>query len=148
MAYPSKEQIKSIFGKWTDGDQPGFFTHVADNVNWTVESKTALGGTYTSKSDFRTATTTVMGDLIHPDTPFLLRVINVIGGGDEEWAAVELLCDCKTKNMTDYKQTYCWVTKWKLLSDDAEGKIVEVRAYLDTALVDKVVDEHQQQKRS
>lgn len=32
MAYPSKDQIRSIFTHMTNGEQDAFFSHVADDV--------------------------------------------------------------------------------------------------------------------
>ena len=109
-------------------------------------SHTALGGTYTSKKGFRAATLAALGEIIDPDYPMRLRPINVIGGGNEEWATVELRTNSKSLNGTAYDQTYAWCTRWKPLKEDEDGKIVQVHAYLDTALLDKVVDEGKKSK--
>ncbi|KAI7553116.1 hypothetical protein KC331_g1451 [Hortaea werneckii] len=78
--------------------------------------------------------------------PLSLQVINVVGGGrDQDWALVELKADAVCKNgVTDeelqmvgmpYPQRYAWVMRF-----DENGTIVQVRAYLDSALVQKAVD--------
>lgn len=82
----------------------------------------------------------VVGNFLHPDSPLRLHVVNIIGGGSEEWAVVELKNVGKTNKGMDYNQTYCWCTRWKPLSEDDQGKIVQVRAYLDTGLVDRCAE--------
>ncbi|KAI7209612.1 hypothetical protein KC333_g8637, partial [Hortaea werneckii] len=68
--------------------------------------------------------------------PLALQVINVVGGGgDQEWALVELKADAVCKNGMPYPQRYAWVMRF-----DENGTIVQVRAYLDSALVQKAVD--------
>lgn len=72
-------------------------------------------------------------DPTHPVRP---KVHNIIGGGpDEEWAMVEMTNESKTKTGIEYNNTFAWATRW-----NAEGKIVQVRAYLDTALVRDAVE--------
>lgn len=57
-------------------------------------------------------------DPAHPVRP---RVHNIVGGGDDEWAAVEMTNTSKTVTGMDYNNTFCWVTRW-----NPEGKIVQV----------------------
>jgi len=70
-----------------------------------------------------------------PSTPMLLKIKNIIGGGEsEEWCTVEMENEGKCKNGMDYNQRYSWNVRW-------EGNvIVEVRAYVDTALVRDVIE--------
>lgn len=71
-----------------------------------------------------------------PEHPVWPKVQNIVGGGpDEEWAVVEMTNESKTKTGLDYNNTFAWATRW-----NTEGKIVQVRAYLDTALVRDIVD--------
>ncbi|OTA35931.1 hypothetical protein BTJ68_04164 [Hortaea werneckii EXF-2000] len=68
--------------------------------------------------------------------PLALKVVNVVGGGrDQEWALVELEANAVCKNGMPYPQRYAWVMRF-----DETGIIVQVRAYLDSALVQKAVD--------
>lgn len=57
-------------------------------------------------------------DPAHPVRP---RVHNIVGGGDDEWAAVEMTNTSKTVTGMDYNNTFCWVTRW-----NPQGKIVQV----------------------
>jgi uncharacterized protein len=56
---------------------------------------------------------------------------------DGDWAGVELRSHAIAKNGMRFDNRYCWVTRF-----DGET-IVEVRAYLDSALVQKLIDENQ-----
>jgi ketosteroid isomerase-like protein len=54
---------------------------------------------------------------------------------DGDTAAVELSTHSITKDGTPFNNRYCWVCRFD------EDKIVEVRAYLDSALVKQVIEE-------
>ena len=56
---------------------------------------------------------------------------------DGDWAVVELRSHAIAKNGMRFDNRYCWVTRF-----DGET-IIEVRAYLDSALVQKLIDENQ-----
>lgn len=72
-------------------------------------------------------------DPAHPVRP---KVHNIVGGGpDSEWAFVEMTNESKTKTGIEYNNTFAWATRW-----NDEGRIVQVRAYLDTALVRDAVE--------
>lgn len=122
------EKVRSIFAKLSS-DQPGdFFQHVSNNVDWTVLGTHPLAGHYTSKQAFRDATFERLGKLF--DTPLKLHTRSVLLDGDR--AAVELYARTTTKSDVAFNNDYCWVCRF-------EGEtIVEVRAYLDSALVAKV----------
>ncbi|KAF4303861.1 hypothetical protein GTA08_BOTSDO07784 [Botryosphaeria dothidea] len=133
--YASKEHIQDVFSHMAVGDYDGFFANVVPDVQWTVQSKTILGGTYNNRDEFRTKTFGRLGKIMDPEHPVHPKVHNIVGGGDDEWAMVEMTNTSKTKTGLDYNNTFCWATRW-----NTEGKIVQVRAYLDTALVQHIVD--------
>lgn len=71
-----------------------------------------------------------------PEHPVWPKVQNIVGGGpNEEWAVVEMTNQSMTKTGLEYNNTFAWATRW-----NTEGKIVQVRAYLDTALVRDIVE--------
>jgi len=70
-----------------------------------------------------------------PSTPMRMTAHNIIGGGADEWCTVEMRNEGKAKGGMEYNQTYAWCVRW-----NNEGKIVQVRAYLDTALVRDVIE--------
>ena len=45
-------QVHEIFKSLEAGNGAEFFTHVADDVDWTVEGTHPLAGHYRTKSDF------------------------------------------------------------------------------------------------
>jgi ketosteroid isomerase-like protein len=49
---------REIFKGREDGDSAAFFTHVADDVDWTVMGTNPLAGRYRSKADFIAGTFT------------------------------------------------------------------------------------------
>ena len=63
-----------------------------------------------------------------------LSVVNVMVSGD--WAIVELRADATAKNGMRFDNSYCWLARFH------DGKIVEVRAYLDRALVARLFAEY------
>jgi uncharacterized protein len=54
----------------------------------------------------------------------------------DEWAVIELRSDATAKNGLRFDNRYCWVCRF------AGDTIVEVRAYLDSALVARLFDEN------
>src|SRR5215210_5896882 len=65
----------------------------------------------------------------------VLRVTNVLVDGDT--AAVELESLSTALNGKPFNNRYCWVARF------SNGNIVEVRAYLDSALVQQLIDENE-----
>ncbi|KAF1992464.1 hypothetical protein K402DRAFT_320509, partial [Aulographum hederae CBS 113979] len=114
-------------------------------LEWTVMSQTgALGGTYHSAADFREKTIVKLGSIMDPDTPLRMKLHNIIGGsGTDEWTTIEMQNEGKTKNGMEYNQKYAWCVRWSPLP---EGKIVQVRAYLDSKLLDDVITADEENK--
>lgn len=69
-------------------------------------------------------------DPAHPVHP---RVHNIVGGGDEEWAAVEMTNTSKTVTGMEYNNTFCWVTRW-----NTEGKIVQVSVHVEVKKIIRI----------
>jgi len=130
----SAEYVKQIFTALANGDGPTFFNNVAENVQWRVTgTDNPLSGDYTSKSQFVPATFHRLGKLM--EGRMKLEIVHVMVDGD--MAAVELKANATAKNGTKFANEYCWVCRF-------EGeKIVQVRAYLDSALVKRVLEENE-----
>ena len=45
-------QITAIFDQLSTGNYTGFFSHVSDTVNWTVEGTSPLSGDYSDLETF------------------------------------------------------------------------------------------------
>ena len=125
-------QVRDIFKNLQTGDGREFFTHVADDVDWIVEGTHPLAGHYHSKADFLAHTFEKLEKVLPQGTE--LHVEHALVSGD--WAVVELHSLATAKNGLRFDNRYCWVCRFR------DDKIVEVRAYLDSALVARLFQEN------
>ena len=90
-------KITTIFTLLAEGNPSAFFAHVSPTVHWTVMGTRPLAGTYHSISEFQEATFARLSEFMKKDDPVRLEVVNVAGGGEQEWAVTELkvLGTCK-----------------------------------------------------
>lgn len=89
--FPNQAQICSIFSNLAgrNANYSGFFSQVADNVNWIIEGTHALAGLYNNKTVLEAAFTRI-DDTGTAENPLTISITNIIGGGNEEWSVVEL----------------------------------------------------------
>ena len=125
--------VKSLFANLENGKSDAFFEHVADNVNWTVMGTHPLAGTYHTKTDFLTHTFARLDKILKEGV--VLRVTNILVDGDS--AAVEMESLSTALNGKPFDNRYCWIVHF------SNETIVEVRAYLDSALVERLIDENE-----
>jgi uncharacterized protein len=128
----TEREVRALFSKLESGDGKQFFDHVADDVDWTVEGTHPLAGHYQSKEEFFSHTFAILNKVLPEGTQ--LRVENVLTSGD--WAVVELRSMAIARNGMRFDNRYCWVVRFE------NGSIVQVRAYLDSAMVQKLIDEN------
>jgi ketosteroid isomerase-like protein len=126
------DRVRAIFKGLEEGDGAAFFEHVADDVDWTVEGTHPLAGHYGSKSDFRAHTFEKLNRVLQQGTQ--LRVEHALVNAD--WAVVELHSLAIAKNGLRFDNRYCWVCRF------VGGRITQVRAYLDSALVARLFAEN------
>ena len=126
------DYVREIFKGLEQGDGNAFFVHVADKVDWTVMGTHPLAGHYRSKKDFVAGTFARLAQVLPKGAQ--LHVENIIVKDDA--AVVELQSLATAKNGMRFDNRYCWIAFFK------EGKIVRVRAYLDSALVTQLFDEN------
>ena len=120
-----EQMVRRIFAGLEHGDGGAFFSHVADNVDWTVMGTHPLAGHYNSKADFRAGTFSKLAKVLPGGVQ--LEVTHAFVSGDI--AVVELVSRATARNGMRFDNHYCWTVRF-------EGDtIVEVRAYLDSALV-------------
>jgi uncharacterized protein len=124
--------VSEIFKNLESGDGKGFFDHVADDVDWIVEGTHPLAGHYHSKAEFLVHTFEKLAKVLPQGTQ--LHVEHTIVSGD--WAVVELRSAATANNGLRFDNRYCWVCRF------VNGTVVEVRAYLDSALVARLFDEN------
>jgi ketosteroid isomerase-like protein len=134
--------VKSLFTSLENGRNEAFFEHVADDISWTVMGTHPLVGAYHTKADFLAHTFARLNKILKEGV--VLRVTNILIDGDS--AAVELGSLSTALNGKPFDNRYCWIVHF------SDGTIVEVRTYLDSALVQRLIDEnepppsHQEQK--
>lgn len=148
MSTPTARKIHAVFSPLSQqGHQREFSAYVSDTVNWDIRGHSPMSRTYTSKQDFMDSTLKVLAERVLTD-PLRLRVVNVVGtleGEGEEMdgeVAVELeAIDAVCRNGLRYDMRYVWVCGFE------KGKIVKVRAYLDTDLLNRAMKENMPELR-
>lgn len=126
------ETAREIFGKLEVGDGSSFFDHVADDVDWTVMGTHPLAGRYRGKAAFRAGTFDKLAKVLLNGPQ--LRVVSLLMA--EGWAIVELRSDAVAKNGMRFDNRYCWLARF------VGPTIAEVRAYLDSAMIERVFAEN------
>ncbi|GAB7350927.1 hypothetical protein MBLNU459_g1437t2 [Dothideomycetes sp. NU459] len=152
-SYPTREDIKSLFANLSNGNAEAFYSRVSPDVEWDVLGHHPLAGHFTTLEDWKRGALGPINAVLRE--PLQLQVRNIVGGGTEEWAVVELFANGICKNGgpdtttlyrayadafsqgMEYPQQYSWVMRF-----DNKGTIVQVRAYLDSALVQKAIDQN------
>jgi ketosteroid isomerase-like protein len=129
----TKEYVQNLFHFLETDDNSHFFDKVADDVNWTVMGTHPLAGMYHSKTDFIVNTFIRLNKILRDGV--ILKVKNIIV--QDETAVVELEAISTAMNGKPFNNTYCWVCFFE------NNIIVEVRAYVDSALVQRVIDENE-----
>jgi ketosteroid isomerase-like protein len=126
------DYVREVFKGLENGDGAAFFTHVADDVDWTVMGTHPLAGRYRSKADFIAGTFTKLGQVLPQGTQLHLEYLIVKG----DQAVVELHSLATARNGMRFDNRYCWILFFEA------DKIVRVRAYLDSALVAQLFKEN------
>jgi len=126
------DRVREMFKGLEKGDGAAFFERVADNVDWTVMGSHPLAGHYRSKKDFIAGTFAKLSQVLTQGAQ--LHVENLLVKDDQ--AVVELHSLATAKNGMRFDNRYCWVVYFQ------GGRIVRVRAYLDSALVARLFEEN------
>jgi len=108
-----------------------FFDNVADDVDWTVMGDHPLAGRYRSKADFYAATFARLNEVLEGGVKLVVEHVHISGNV----VVAELRSISTAIDGTPFDNRYCWVCEL----DDA-GRVVVVRAYLDSALVRDLLD--------
>ncbi|MDD4378116.1 nuclear transport factor 2 family protein [Methanobacterium aggregans] len=127
------KKVENLFKNLETGNNDDFFKHVSDDVSWTVMGTHPLAGTYHSKEEFVSHTFGRLNRILKKGV--ILKVNNVLL--QDETAVVEMESISTALNGKPFNNTYCWVVYFQ------DEVIVEVRAYVDSALVQRVIDENE-----
>lgn len=126
-------KVENLFKNLETGNNDDFFKHVSDDVSWTVMGTHPLAGTYHSKEEFVSHTFQRLNRILKEGV--ILKVKNILVQDDT--AVVEMESISTALNGNPFNNTYCWVVYFQ------DEVIVEVRAYVDSALVQKIIDENE-----
>lgn len=128
-AEENRKILKDAIAEWQAGDGMAIFRLLADDVEWTVIGSTAVSGTYRSRQAFIDGAVTAIGSRI--DGMVAPEIVEILAEGD----TVVLRWDGKgrMRDGTPYENRYSWTMRF------SGGKVVEGTAYLDTALVDRLM---------
>ncbi|KAJ6536578.1 hypothetical protein DFH09DRAFT_1091318 [Mycena vulgaris] len=134
--YPTKPEIRNTFAPVSRANGKDFFIHVAEDVDWTVTGHHPLAGRYTRKQASINGTVQQLSGIMKE--PLKLAPENVVGGGQESHAVVELKAVAVYKNGLNFDNRYAWVLKF-----DEAKKMVQVHAYLDSELLKRALEENE-----
>ena len=128
-AESNRKIVENAVAMWKAGDGAAIFRILADDVKWTVIGTTEISGLYNGRQDFIDRALKPLGARI--DGLITPEIVDIIAEGDRvvlQWNGTGRMIDGST-----YHNQYSWVMRVR------DGKVVEGTAYLDTALVDKVM---------
>ena len=128
-AEENRKILEEAIAKWKAGDGMAIFNLLADDVVWTVIGSTAVSGTYRSRQAFIDGAVTAIGARI--DGMVAPEIVDILAVDD----TIVLRWDGKgcMRDGAPYENRYSWTMRFQ------NGKVVEGTAYLDTALVDRLM---------
>jgi ketosteroid isomerase-like protein len=128
------DEIYALFKNLETGHSDEFFSHVADNVHWTVMGTHPLAGIYHDKKTFIASTFARINRLLKENITLKVKHIYV----DGNTVIVEMRSSATAKNGTPFDNVYCWIVEF-----NDENIITRVRAYVDSALVQQLILENE-----
>lgn len=129
----TKQFVEKLFRNLENGHQDQFFSQVAPNVLWEVMGTHPLAGVYHGKQEFLDHTFVRLKKLLKGGP--VLKVSNILIAEDTPIVIVEMVHLSYSINGRPFNNTYCWLVKFE------NEVIVHVRAYLNSALVQALVNE-------
>jgi uncharacterized protein len=126
----NKMFMQHVFAELAKGNRKPFAEAMADDFCWTITGSTAWSRTYRGRAAVR-------AELIEPlFAQFADQYRNNARRfiADEDFVVVQCRGEVTTKKGEPYNNSYCYVVRL------AGGKMRELTEYLDTALVERVLD--------
>jgi uncharacterized protein len=124
-AADNKRLMQQIFAGLSKGDGKPFRDSLADDFRWILTGTTKWSRTYEGKR-------AVIDELLRPlFAQFADQYTNTAHRfiAEDDYVVVECRGRVTTKSGKPYHNSYCWVCRI------ADGKLVELTEYMDTALV-------------
>jgi len=124
----NKQIVLDFYEAGAKGDMDACFALLADDVTWTNIGSTKFSGTYIGKQ-------ALADDLLGPlfsqlKAGISSQIERLTAEGDS--VVAQTSGTAETMNGTPYNNTYCQVIRIR------DGQIVDVKEYMDTALIDSV----------
>ena len=129
------QNIKDIFSNLENNNSAEFFKNVADNVEWKVMGQHPLGGFYSSKESFLESTFRRLNKILKDGV--ILKVNDIFIDERKNVAIVEMDSISTAKNGKPFDNVYCWIVHFN------DQVITKVHAYVDSALVKKLIEENE-----
>lgn len=128
-AADNKERMGRILDGLARGDAALFLESLDEAFTWRIIGSTPWSRTYNGKAAVRR-------ELLAPlfaqfATPYRNVASLIVAEGDV--VVVECRGETTTHGGEAYHNEYCWVCRW------ADGKLVSLTEYMDTALVERVL---------
>lgn len=126
----NKELIQGVFDELATGNGQPFMDMLAEDARWTAIGTSPWAKTYEGKQ-------AIVEELMRPlfrqfADQYTARATRIIA--EDEFVVVEARGQVTTKSGRPYNQTYCYVLRL------ADGKVRELTEYLDTDLVNQVLE--------
>ena len=128
----NKQLMQDIFSELSKGNDHPFIEAMADEMKWVWMGSGQWSKTFNGKKAVLDELWSAVRKTLKP--PYKVFANNFIAEGD--YVTVESVGQNSTPNGKTYHNQYCWVCK---ISD---GRIDELREYMDTDLVTKTFAEH------
>ena len=122
--------MQAVFGDLAQGNGQPFIDAMSDGVSWRISGAGVWAKTWRGKA-------AVLGDLFRPlfaqfAEPYRNSASRFVAEGDI--VVVECRGRVATKAGPRYDNSYCYICRF-----GADGKIVELVEYMDTALAERVL---------
>jgi uncharacterized protein len=124
----SEEFVREVFDSFEKENYNAFFGHIAEDCICTVQgNESPIYGEYHGRKEIREK---LLGRIkAKVSEPMKRKITHVFVSGD--WGIVEHTAVARANNGTKFDMQHCWISRFK------DGKIVEMRLYMDTAMVVK-----------
>jgi len=131
-AAENKKLLQEIFTDLANGDSRKFVDSMADDFTWIVAGATNWSQTFRGKQAVLTELFGLLQTFL--SGPVLTTADRFIA--DEDYVAVEARGQSTARNGRPYNNRYCFVFRV------ADGKLREVKEYMDTELASSVLSSH------
>ena len=124
----NKQLITEAWDCISVDDIDGFFSRLTDDVTWTFTGSHRFAGTYTGRDELVTELFAPLGEVL--EGGIKVQIDTLTGEGDR--VVMEAHGEAVSKSGQPYNNKYC------LVITVTDGKIAQVREYLDSELVTAV----------